>query len=47
MELQTKLKHLRGLAQEESDDTILAGNADDVDKADTAEAAEASGALEE
>ena len=46
-ELQAKLKHLRGLAQEEGDDTILAGNADDADEADAAEAAEASGALEE
>lgn len=46
-ELQANLKHLRGLAQEEGDETILAGNADDADEADAAEAAEASGALKE
>lgn len=46
-ELQAKLKHLRGLAQGDGDDTILAGNVDDADKADAAEAAESSGALKE
>ena len=45
-ELQAKLKHLRGLAQEEGD-TVLTSNANDADEADAAEATEASGALEE
>lgn len=50
--MQAKLKHLRGLAQEEGGITILAGNADDADEVGGVEeggveAAEVSSALEE